>query len=455
MNRLAAALILGMSAVTHAVIIESNIKLTGPTPENLDEYGDALDIDGTTMIVTSTGRGDPVPDGGAAYILDAFSGYPFASYFPQPGEGVNYGRAVAISGPYAVVGGASRVSVFISMDAQILNAFTGEPIAELARPIGRGFGQDVAVHGNTALISIPYDQWDAWPGDESGQVAVYNARTGELLNTLRPESGQDDEAFGAAVALHGGTALIGAPRRDILGAYDSGVAYIVDITSGEQLHRLEPPDAFERRRAGTAVAMCGALGVVGAPGHTSVTHQVGAAYVYDLITGELISTLIPGDGGPGDRFGVSVDISGRLVIVGAHRHDLTAGQTGAAYVFDAWTGQQLAKLIPADPGQGEIFGTSVAIDGTRAIVGCPGDSGVGLHPGIAQGAAYLFNLHELADICRGDLSDDGRVDIADLNIVLDHWNETPGAYMNGDVDGDGNVNAADLNAILAAWGACQ
>ncbi|HMN96654.1 MAG TPA: lytic polysaccharide monooxygenase [Phycisphaerales bacterium] len=59
-----------------------------------------------------------------------------------------------------------------------------------------------------------------------------------------------------------------------------------------------------------------------------------------------------------------------------------------------------------------------------------------------------FGEGPIAD-CPGDLTEDGRVDGADLAAVLAAWGG-PG----GDLDGDGVTDGADLAAILAAWGPC-
>ena len=51
--------------------------------------------------------------------------------------------------------------------------------------------------------------------------------------------------------------------------------------------------------------------------------------------------------------------------------------------------------------------------------------------------------------CAGDITGDGAVDLADLNIVLANFGTGPG----GDATGDGNTDLADLNLVLANFGA--
>lgn len=56
--------------------------------------------------------------------------------------------------------------------------------------------------------------------------------------------------------------------------------------------------------------------------------------------------------------------------------------------------------------------------------------------------------------CPADATRDGRVNFADLNLVLSQYGlvGAPGTLA-GDVDGDGAVTFADLNAVLSAYGA--
>lgn len=59
------------------------------------------------------------------------------------------------------------------------------------------------------------------------------------------------------------------------------------------------------------------------------------------------------------------------------------------------------------------------------------------------------------DNLQGDLDGDGFVGVADLNIVLGHWNQvvTPGDPLLGDPSGDGFVGINDLGEVLGNWNA--
>ena len=109
----------------------------------------------------------------------------------------------------------------------------------------------------------------------------------------------------------------------------SGSAYLFDVTTGTQLHKLTAFDGTMNESFGEAVAISGNLAMVG-----SVFK--GAAYLFDVSTGNLVRKLSPFDGSPGGSFGFGVDISGDLAIVGAYTDSRPdRSQAGAAYIFSS------------------------------------------------------------------------------------------------------------------------
>ncbi|MBI4701375.1 MAG: FG-GAP repeat protein [Deltaproteobacteria bacterium] len=89
--------------------------------------------------------------------------------------------------------------------------------------------------------------------------------------------------------------------------------------------------------------------------------------------------LVASDGAQGDRFGISVSLSGDTALIGA-RLDADKGYgTGSAYVFvrsgAAWTEQ--AKLTASDGAAYEYFGRSVSLSGDTALVGADGSGDKG------------------------------------------------------------------------------
>lgn len=109
-------------------------------------------------------------------------------------------------------------------------------------------------------------------------------------------------------------------------------------------------------------------------------------------TGPLAHTqqdqLTASDGAANDHFGNAVAISNDTAVVGAVRQPSQANR-GGAYVFvrngTSWLQQQ--KLLPVDVVNGDLFGTSVAIDGDTIVAGAPSKT-IGGSSG--RGAAYVF-----------------------------------------------------------------
>lgn len=79
----------------------------------------------------------------------------------------------------------------------------------------------------------------------------------------------------------------------------------------------------------------------------------------------------------------------------------------------------------------------------------------GVHFTAAGGEWFGDYVYDLligtAEACRGDVNQDGRIDFADLNEMLDTWGDSERA----DVDRSGRVDFGDLNMLLDTWGSCE
>ena len=152
-------------------------------------------------------------------------------------------------------------------------------------------------------------------------------------------------------------------------------------------------DATALDRFGNSVAFSGDSVVVGALFHGERVGRSpgpGSVYVFARQGGELVqqAKLTAKDASPGDRFGVSVAISGDTIVVGADDADIVGKDSGAVYVFQrSGTGWiQEAKLTASDAAAGEEFGRSVSISGDTIVVGADDAAG----EVVDSGAAYVF-----------------------------------------------------------------
>lgn len=254
------------------------------------------------------------------------------------------------------------------------------------------FGYGVAMSSNRVLISAPgpLDPYSGLPqGGRARKVLVHDATTGLLLRQLEASDGEVEDGFGFTIAAEGDTVVIGAPWDDDLGL-DSGSAYLFDLPSGQELAKLHAAGGDEGDHFGGPVATDGSLALIGAPGDSVNGANTGAAFVFDVATGQQLFRLEAPGVTPQARFGSAVAIGNGLAVVGLHPTPLSgSGSQAAVYVFDATTGQLLHELLPvyADPGTG--FGRAVAISGSSILVGNP--SLLGGTATTRNGAVHVFD----------------------------------------------------------------
>ena len=183
-------------------------------------------------------------------------------------------------------------------------------------------------------------------------------------------------------------------ERLLLRLDDNGARYPVVVDPWVQQAGLTASDGAAFNYFGISVAVSGTTAFVGAPFHTGGSNPgEGAVYVFVESSGTWAqqAELTASDGAGGDLFGSSVAVSGTTALIGADSHQVGANRyQGAVYVFvesnGTWT--QQAELIASDGVTGDNFGRSVAVSGSTAIVGALAhpNSSTSLGPG----AAYVF-----------------------------------------------------------------
>jgi hypothetical protein len=256
-----------------------------------------------------------------------------------------------------------------------------------------------------ALIAAPV----ALPGTAAAATPTIAQQAYAKASNTRASS-----AFGMSVAVSGNTLVVGAPQESSnatgvdgnqadTSAANAGAAYVFvrNGTAWTQQAYLKASNTDAGDSFGTSVAIDGNTIVVGAlnedgaatgvDGDTTdnTAANAGAAYVFTRsgTTWSQQAYLKASNTDVGDAFGLSVAISGNLVIVGApsesspskgvngDQRGNTAMDSGAAYVF-ARTGtswSQAAYLKPSNTQASLEFGDAVAISGTTIVVGAPWD----------------------------------------------------------------------------------
>ena len=391
-----------------------------------DRFACALEIDGDFAIVGAYGEDDAADVGtygsGKAYIFNVTTGTLVHTLDnPNPWDGGSYdsfGRSVAISGDYAIVGAHNEDHVNLPTGAgdnagkaYIFNVTSGllvhtlnnpKPYAPHSQNGGDRFGWVVAISGDYAIVSAHRES------DQSGKAYIYNVTTGALVHTLdnpNPYSGTYQDEFGYSAAISGDYTIVGAYAEDDADGTSSGKAYIFNVTSGLLVHTLDNPNPFGTSTDdyfGRSVAISGDHAIVSAVREDDGGGAAGKAYIYNVTSGLLVHTLdnpSAYSSPASDLFGDSVAISGDYAIVGAFGEDDSDGTfSGKAYIFNVTTGLLVYTLDNPNP-----FGTStddrfswgmegnrgVSISGGHAMVGARQEDDAG---GLQSGKAYIFQV---------------------------------------------------------------
>jgi cysteine-rich repeat protein len=272
------------------------------------------------------------------------------------------------------------------------------------------FGSSVAFLGDRVAVGSPIVTGQE--PDDAGALFVYDRASAELLTVATsPAAAEDnylgsvlatidgdlwtndgpatrifDSVFGAlgpgvpydgSLAEAGGLAIIGdAGYYYTYGDWNAGAVHVLNAATKTFVRLVENPDHGAGDQFGQAVAVSADYLVVGAPlDDPGGVENAGSVYVFDLATGALLRTLTSPDPDENDGFGWAVAVIGDRIAVGEPGDDGLDNGAGQAYLFDAATGAHLATMSPTHPVLHSMFGDTMAVDGTRLIVGAPGRYG--------------------------------------------------------------------------------
>ncbi len=384
--------------------------LNNPTAD-ADQFGLAVAISGARVLVGAPFDDTGASNTGTAYTYDLGGATPTTAvatlFHASPSGGDQFGAAIAISGTRVVVGSPyENTGADDSGSAYVYNLATGTPgtpVVTLNNPnpsTSDRFGTAVAISALRIVVGAPADDIGAQDG---GRAYVYNLATGTPsipVLTLNNPSPETSDQFGNAAAISGTRIIIGE-KSDNNGATDAGRAYVYDTTSGTPtlpVHTLANPNPAQSDNFGSAVAISGTRAVVGAPNDdTAGPNDSGAAYVYDLggatPTVPVLTLTKPG-AVLGDYFGSAVAVSGTRIAVSAYGDNTGGTDAGAVYIFDTTSPTPTVPVAtlpsPSTPPTYSRFGSSISISGTRLAVAATYDD---TPQGAANaGAVFLYDL---------------------------------------------------------------
>ena len=381
--------------------------------------------------------------------------------------GDSFGHPVSVDGDTMVVGanwddgGSGSAYVFVRPAGEDWSEAT--QVAKLKATDGAGgdqFGISVSVEGDTVVVGAYVDDDD---GSDSGSAYVFvRPSDGEWATAtetakLTASDGAEGDNFGYSVSVDGETVVVGANRDDNL----TGSAYVfvkpsTGWASTIETAKLTASDGAGGDQLGISVSVDGDTVAAGASEDFS-RNLTGSAYVFvGPSTGWANATetakLTPSDGANFDDFGASVSVEGDTVVVGADEDDDNGSNSGSAYVFvrpsTGWANAtEAAKLTASDGAEGDVFGTSVSVEGDTVVVGANEDDDNGSN----SGSAYVFvrpatgwaNATEAAKLTA---SDGAEGDVFGTSVSVEGDTVVVGAYA----DDDNGAAAGSAYAFAAS-----
>lgn len=415
----------------------------------------------------------PVPCSATGATLGPTTPYPRPELVASDGTAsANLGWAVSVSGRFAALGApgarSGQGTVYLYARSNPSGIQTWELVRQLApTDVGPGarFGASVSLSGDTLAVGAPdsdadgnnagavhvfernlggADQWgplcrvrssDLSAGDRFGfavsldlnllAVGAYGEKPGgaakgaayvfhrnagpdwfgQVARLLASDGGAGDE-FGIAIALHGDRVLVGAPMDDNDNGFGAGAAYLFARDHGG-LNQWGQARKFlgetEQDHFGRAVALRGSYALIGAPDSDAGGSQ-GRAYLYERNQGGpdawgWLDNLI-GSSTPGGRFGSAVALDPPRALVGAPLERVDSVIGGAVFLFErdesGWSRWgQSARLLASNPRGNDYFGAALALHGDEAVIGAhgtdPKGSGSGsVHPFYWRGHRWTY-----------------------------------------------------------------
>ncbi|TDJ67328.1 MAG: hypothetical protein E2O39_14925 [Planctomycetota bacterium] len=260
-----------------------------------DRFGWAVDIDGDVIVVGSKFDDDGVSNSGSAYVYRR-SGTTWAQetklHASDPASIAQFGDAVAIDGDTIVVGAwqddGPGTGAFFFSGAAYAYRYDGANWNEEAKLVASDaesfhwLGRSVAVDGDTVLAGA---FGHGVGGCESGAAYVFT-RAGTVWTQADKLVAADavcDDRAGWSVGVAGDVALVGAYHDDD-GGGDAGSVYAFERsgTVWTETNEVLAIGGAAGDELGYSLSLAGARAVVGAWLHDGAGASSGRALVYDV-----------------------------------------------------------------------------------------------------------------------------------------------------------------------------
>ncbi len=429
--------IFGLGVVSNCAwsqTIHESMKIVPSSLQPMDFFGHDVAIDDSIAVIGAHFDDTRGQAAGALYIYDTNSGQLLHEVFGNDTTFQNnFGVSVAAQGGSAyagaflndtngiLAGAAYEFDASAGSQTRRYNPFQVIFVGE--QSTGSAFGFSIDTSEDWFVVGAPGDLEGANGG--GGAVYIYDRASRENVGKFFAQDASFADNMGRSVAVGAGIVVAGSPFDDDRGQ-DSGSAYVFDASTGEQVHKLVADEISPNAMFGLALAVSRDYVIVGAPTSSAAGSASGAVYLFDFNTGQQVARILPEEISAGDRFGSSLDVEDDFLIIGSPFHQ----GTGVVYVFDLTRRIFVSELRASDAQLGDTFGNSVSISGSRVLVGAEGDDDAGDF----AGAAYLFDLPD-------DLRACSPADLAAPFGTLDFFDVS--SFVSAAVANDPNVDFAE------------
>ncbi len=428
-------------------LVEDQKLLAGDGATNA-QFGAEIAIDDSLAVIGAPRDSENGTFAGAAYVFDLNTGAELFKLLPSDAGNpfAFFGRGVAIDSGVIAVGSPGDATLGTAAGAVYLfDAATGVQLMRVTAAdamVGDELGTSVALSGGVLAAGAPFDE--DGPALSTGSAYLFDVATGVQLHKLLASDGAELDTLGDSIALGGGSVVVGSLRDD----GGRGSAYVFDIATGVERFKLTAADSDISDAFGTDIAVDGSIIAVSARNGDGAVMNTGTVYLFDLGTGAQLDEIFLVDGVASDNFGQQIALSDGVLVVGAGQRDIGGiSNTGAAFVFDLATGDLLETLVASDGLANDFLGRGLGYAEGVVIAGAPGDDTLGSF----AGSAYIFRLDPADTPCNSaDLAPPfGGLTFADISLFL-------GAFSMADPVADlaapfGAFTFADISAFLGAF----
>ncbi|CAK8988587.1 unnamed protein product [Durusdinium trenchii] len=357
-----------------------------------DEFGKVVSISGNVLIVGAPAEDINGTDAGGAYVyklvgniwtLDA------RIVSEDIAAGDRFGNSLKVEGDYIIVGADGHDSNGLAdTGSAYIFSKNSDSWVQQAKLVGDDtmagdkFGISVSMTENYAVVGADWHTGPGGVGCGAAYIFAFNGSSWNQEAQLLPDDSAAFDRFGGAVSIFESTVIVGAVESE-----ENGAAYVFerngDQTWSQLVKYVADSNTTDTDRFASAVALSGDTAVVGAFWDDGEKVNGGAVYIYTWNSsgwGTGTKIYAPDGANEEDRFGISVDVSGNTMIVGAYFTSESGVWSGSAYIFaqlaiGQWSFQE--KVTWSGAAASHYFGRGVSIWDSNvgpftAVVGAPG-----------------------------------------------------------------------------------